>query len=680
MRYAFADFVLDPECYRLTRAGADVRVEPRVLELLALLVAERHRVVTKEELVSRLWAAAFVGDSVLSRAVYEARRAVGDDSTGQRFIKTVHGRGYQFVAPVEEAGKAVVAAPRDEEGGEAAEPTPRDDGTTDRAAGNAPLEPSAPAAPATLSHVSRRRRPVLWAGVALVAAIAATAGTLLSTSRSRTPAAGGETAGHGMARLAVVPVVAADNDDAELALVALSVTDLLGTRLQVLPGLIVRSPEYAAALSRTSPSLAEFAADAEVGLLLTGTVRRLRDVPRAQLAVELHIVGADGALDSLPLGSYELPLLASGADLHEFLRVRETVARRIESLLAPAVGVQRGAPAPHDAEAYRLYLLARQRLETLGCGEAPAIEDLLSRSLRLDPQFALAWMAQGFVLYSQTWACGREAAYAERALAAADEALAIDADLSEAIYLKVLLLTETGRAEEAYALAQAAHTRQPRAPLLLLGQSYALRYAGFLSRSAQALDQALALDPLVVSEWREPPLTLVYQGRYDEFLKHLGGDTGSYELLHRGWIELVRGNRAAALRSLESAFEQNPADLFGRYGSALTAWLSGDVESGRAILRGIVQQRDALGTPDGEMTYREAQLLGAFGEPAAALARLDRAVAQGFFCPPCLEAAPFLATLRSEPGFDAVVARASRRHQEFGDRFQLHGHTVSTVP
>jgi tetratricopeptide (TPR) repeat protein len=243
-----------------------------------------------------------------------------------------------------------------------------------------------------------------------------------------------------------------------------------------------------------------------------------------------------------------------------------------------------------------------------------------------------------------------------------------------------VLLTEMGRAEEAYAAALEAHGRQPHVPVILLAQAYVLRYAGFLDQSSRALERALALDPLVLLEWREPPLTLLYQGRFQEFLKYVAAETGSYELFHRGWAELLRGNRAAALHAVESAFARNPADLFGRYGSALAAWLSGDPETGLVIVRGIVQQRDTLRTPDGEMTYREAQLLAAFGDEPSAVVRLARAVEQGFFCPSCLEAGPFLSALRGAAGFDAVLSRASSRHHEFGTRFAFDDLTADPTP
>ncbi len=102
VRYRFEQCEVDPAGYRLLMHGEPVAIEPRVLELVVYLIEQRNRVVGKDELLERLWAGKYVTESTLTRAVYEARRALGDDSREQRIIKTLHSRGYQFVAAVSE--------------------------------------------------------------------------------------------------------------------------------------------------------------------------------------------------------------------------------------------------------------------------------------------------------------------------------------------------------------------------------------------------------------------------------------------------------------------------------------------------------------------------------------------------------------------------------------------------
>jgi pimeloyl-ACP methyl ester carboxylesterase/DNA-binding winged helix-turn-helix (wHTH) protein len=107
--YEFDDCLVDPGRFELRRGGAVEHVEPQVFDVLVHLIRHRDRVVTKTELLDTVWGDRFVSESALASRLKSARRAVGDDGAAQRVIRTVFGRGYQFVAPVHEV--ATVAAP-----------------------------------------------------------------------------------------------------------------------------------------------------------------------------------------------------------------------------------------------------------------------------------------------------------------------------------------------------------------------------------------------------------------------------------------------------------------------------------------------------------------------------------------------------------------------------------------
>jgi DNA-binding winged helix-turn-helix (wHTH) protein/tetratricopeptide (TPR) repeat protein len=106
----FGEFEADSAQYRLRRAGVPVEIEPQAFEVLCYLIVQRERVVSKEELVERVWSGRFVTDAAVARAVQKARRALDDDGRTPRWIENVHGRGYRFVGdarsespPVEDA-------------------------------------------------------------------------------------------------------------------------------------------------------------------------------------------------------------------------------------------------------------------------------------------------------------------------------------------------------------------------------------------------------------------------------------------------------------------------------------------------------------------------------------------------------------------------------------------------
>lgn len=106
MIHSFDDYELDTQRYELRRHGENIALERQVFDLLAYLIENRDRLVPKEELLEQVWGDRFVGDAALSSRVMAARRAVGDSGREQRIIKTVHGRGYRFVAEVLERGDA----------------------------------------------------------------------------------------------------------------------------------------------------------------------------------------------------------------------------------------------------------------------------------------------------------------------------------------------------------------------------------------------------------------------------------------------------------------------------------------------------------------------------------------------------------------------------------------------
>lgn len=103
MKYFFDNFVLDTAVRELSEGGAAVRIEPKVFDLLLHLIENRNRAVSKDKLVESVWNGRVISEAALSSAVHAARKALGDDGKSQRYVKTVHGHGFRFIAPIVEA-------------------------------------------------------------------------------------------------------------------------------------------------------------------------------------------------------------------------------------------------------------------------------------------------------------------------------------------------------------------------------------------------------------------------------------------------------------------------------------------------------------------------------------------------------------------------------------------------
>jgi adenylate cyclase len=100
--YRFEDYALDTERRELRRADAPVAIEPKVFDLLAYVIENRQRVVSRDDLIAQVWDGRIVSESALARCIYGARSAIGDDGEGQRLIKTLPRKGLRFVGAVRE--------------------------------------------------------------------------------------------------------------------------------------------------------------------------------------------------------------------------------------------------------------------------------------------------------------------------------------------------------------------------------------------------------------------------------------------------------------------------------------------------------------------------------------------------------------------------------------------------
>ena len=107
--YRFDRFQLDLSAFTLKDAVQEISVEPQVMTLLGYFVQHPDVLITKDELLDELWGHRFVSDSAVSTQVKALRKALGDDGKNQRIVKTVHGKGFRFVAPVNVDAEASAA-------------------------------------------------------------------------------------------------------------------------------------------------------------------------------------------------------------------------------------------------------------------------------------------------------------------------------------------------------------------------------------------------------------------------------------------------------------------------------------------------------------------------------------------------------------------------------------------
>jgi TolB-like protein len=115
MIYRFGIFELDTAKVELRAGGEVCSVEPQVFALLALLVENRERLVSKEEIIEKVWDGRVVSEAAVASRIKSARKALCDDGKTQHFIKTIHRQGFRFVADAKVARAGIA-----DQGGEKA--------------------------------------------------------------------------------------------------------------------------------------------------------------------------------------------------------------------------------------------------------------------------------------------------------------------------------------------------------------------------------------------------------------------------------------------------------------------------------------------------------------------------------------------------------------------------------
>jgi DNA-binding winged helix-turn-helix (wHTH) protein/tetratricopeptide (TPR) repeat protein len=110
MIYRFDEFSVNTDTLECHRAGVVVSLEAQVFSLLLVFIEHRERVLSKDALIELVWHGRPVSDTAVTSRIKSLRKALGDDGRAQRYIRTIHGRGYRFVGEIQEPAPARVEA------------------------------------------------------------------------------------------------------------------------------------------------------------------------------------------------------------------------------------------------------------------------------------------------------------------------------------------------------------------------------------------------------------------------------------------------------------------------------------------------------------------------------------------------------------------------------------------
>jgi non-specific serine/threonine protein kinase len=444
-----------------------------------------------------------------------------------------------------------------------------------------------------------------------------------------------------MTRLVVLPfrVLRAD---AETDFLAYSLPDAIATSLSGIGPLIVRSSATAARFAGDAPDLKVLAADAGVDRVVIGTLLRQGD----QLRVSTQLVDT-------PSGT----LIASHtvqSSLGDLFRLQDDVARRIVEALALPLGGRTQSPppdAPHDQQAYELYLRANEMARTYD--GLPRARGLYQRCVELDPQFAPAWAHLGRChrVIGKYIAAERDSeSLAEDAFR---RALEINPRLSIAHKFYANLEADIGEAPHALVRLLGEAGRRGNDAELFAGLVHACRYCGLYEQSLAAHREARRLDPNAPTGMEQ---TLLMMGRVDQLMVvevpvvAAGADDG-IRVIALG----LAGRHDEAREALARMQRVALMSTFRIWTDALLAWLDRRVPEMKAGMAALGPLKIAQ---DPEAIFQEGLVLCDVGDDDEGVERLHRAVAKGYFPVATLEDRPQFDRVRATPAFQAVLREA----------------------
>ena len=453
---------------------------------------------------------------------------------------------------------------------------------------------------------------------------------------------------HQVPRLIVLPFrMLRPDPDAEF--LAFSLPDAITTSLAGLHSLVVRSPLAGGQFATDTPDLRAIATQAEVDLVLVGTLLRGGD----RLQVNAQLLEA-------PAGTVVWSQRSQLA-WQDIFQLQDELTRRIVDSLAVPLSAgeeqQLGRDVPASAPAYEHYLRANQ------LAHAPAewklARDLYLRSVDEDPKYAPAWAKLGrmhrvIAKYADDLNAQHHAEGYRQAEAAFERALALNPDLPVAHNLYTALELERGRSKQAMLrLLERAQVTSADADLFA-GLVPACRYCGLMDASLAAHSRARQLDPSISTAVM---FTLVYSGRYEEAAER------AEEALDLGvkaecLIRLGRGAEAIAVID-QAAGTAGPAAPWFLLLRALA-----DPDADRAAVASQVTWPLVQRGFDPEGHYLWALYMAQLGDLDTALAMLTRAVEGGYVCFPAMAQDPWLDPLRTDTGFMRLLGLAETGHRE----------------
>jgi TolB-like protein/DNA-binding winged helix-turn-helix (wHTH) protein/Flp pilus assembly protein TadD len=649
------DFELDRGAYELRRSGRALKLERIPMELLLLLVEQRGQLVTREQIIERIWGKdVFLdADTSINSAIRKIRQALKDDPEQPKFIQTVTGRGYRFIAAVTDVVPSTFAPPTHAP----AEPNQRF-----QSAGDPPFFP--PETPDNVSSASAKTEvrglgirfngrggaQAAAAAVVLLLFLGAI-GYWIGLRRSLVQPQ--------FKTVAVLPLQNYSGDPQQEYFVD-GMTDSVIADLGKIQNLRVISRTSVTPYKSSKKSMREIARELHADAVIEGSVTRSAD--RVRITVQLIDAARDRHLWS---ESYEREMKNVLALQSQ---VAQAIAEQVHAVVTPEEQGHLSRNHVIDPDVYELYLKGRHIMERGGLEDVRNAIDYFQSGLEKDPSNALLYTGLADAYIDKMMDVHESPVEATtKARSAAEKALQLDDSLAEAHtslgMIKLSYDWDWAGAEHEFKRAMELNPGYPLA-YVMYGQ-----YLTMVGRQTDAIpyfEKAHRLDPLFGQSYRGEGYSCFMAHKYDEAIVQyrkaleLEPDAITYFGLVLARAEV--GDYATAISEAENATKVNNSPLL------LTSLASAYARAGRRVdanrvLRRLQEIWERQGRAPAWHTarspyvcpYEVAGVYAQLGETDRAFDWLDKAY-RNRSCLYWLRVDPRFDSIRSDPRFQELLA------------------------
>lgn len=625
--YEFSDFCLDVGRRLLLRGdGEPVPLTPKVFDTLLYLVEHSGSVLDKDTLMAAIWPDTVVEENNLSQNIYTLRRVLGEDRGEHRYILTVPGRGYRFIAHV-----TTLAGENGQEVGEVSQPE------VER------FEESGPQP----AEITGRRRNIIWsvaaAGV-IIAGLSLLGLYLWRSQRHLGPGAPIKT----LAVLPFKPLVADNRNEA----LELGMTDTLIARLSNSETIVVRPITSVRRYGGMEQDSLVAGHELGVDAVLDGSIQSWGE--RIRISARLVGVG-DGR--QLWAGQFD-------EKFTDIFAVQDSISERVAVALVPRLGGdERRRLTKHDTEnveAYQLYLKGRYHAAKLTLPETEKAISYYRQAIEIDPTYALAYARLANAYRNPTLTSDVSSSEAmPKAKAAALKAIEIDDNLAEAhIALGLIAYWYDWDQEAAERHYDRALALNPNNEDVHSAYAYLFSLTGQHEKAIAESRRGRELEPLALGKNAIEAQFLFYAGRGDEAVERI---KQTLDLDSNFWLAHLVLSRIYIGRKMYPealAAATKARDLSGGLSEA-TAHIgyilavSGRREEARAVLEELKSRSTGRYVPP----YNIALVYNGLGERAETLAWLEKGFEQRDVRMTFLKVDPKWDNLRSDSSFISLIKR-----------------------